>query len=354
MSAVLEAVHKAVARENLSAEQAQAALEEILGGGVSGALVAALLVALRMKGETVEEVTGFARALRSRAQRVECGPDPRPLVDTCGAGGDGAHTFNISTAAALVVAGAGARVAKHGNRSVSSRCGSADVLEELGVRVALPAAEVARCIQELGIGFLFAPAFHPAMRHVQPIRLELKTRTIFNVLGPLVNPAGAEFQVVGVFEPRLVRLVAEAMARLGVRGGLVVHGSDGLDEITTTGPTWAAEVRAGEVRERSLEPEDFGVGRARPEDLRGGDRAENAALVRAILEGGAGPRRDIVLVNAGAALVTAGLAPDYLAGVALARESIDSGRALNALTGLVRQTSGGSGMATGRGTGGEI
>ena len=336
MPAILEAVHRAAAREDLSAAQAEAALEEILTGGVSPALVAALLVALRMKGEAVEEIVGFARALRRRAEPVECGPDPRPLVDTCGAGGDGAHTFNISTATAFVVAGAGARVAKHGNRSVSSRCGSADVLEELGVQVARPAIEVARCIQEIGIGFMFAPAFHPAMRHVQPVRLELKMRTIFNILGPLVNPARAEFQVVGVFEPRLVRQVAEALGRLGVRRGLVVHGSDGLDEITTTGPTLAAVVQDGAVREETLEPEDFGVTRGRPEDLRGGDRVENAAIIRAILRGETGPRRDIVVVNAAAALVTAGMAADWRAGVVLARESIDSGRARAALSGLVQ------------------
>jgi anthranilate phosphoribosyltransferase len=335
MSAVLEAVHRAAAREDLSAAQAEAALDEILSGAVSPALVAALLVALRMKGEAVEEIVGFARALRSRAEPVECGPDPRPLVDTCGAGGDGAHTFNISTATAFVVAGAGARVAKHGNRSVSSRCGSADVLEELGVQVIRPALEVARSIQEVGIGFMFAPAFHPALRHVQAIRLELKMRTIFNILGPLVNPARAEFQVVGVFEPRLVRQVAEALGRLGVQRGLVVHGSDGLDEITTTGPTLAAVVESGSVREKTLAPEDFGVARAQPQDLRGGDRVENAAIVRQVLQGEKGPRRDIVLVNAAAALVTAGLAADYRAGVALAQESIDSGRARAALSGLV-------------------
>ena len=237
-----------------------------------------------------------------------------------------------------MAAAAGARVAKHGNRSVSSRCGSADVLEQLGAQVVLPAAEVARCVQEVGIGFLFAPAFHPAMRHVQPIRAELKIRTIFNILGPLVNPAGAECQVVGVFEPRLVGLVAEALARLGLQRALVVHGADGLDEITTTGPTQAALVQDGMVSERSLSPEDFGVARARPQDLAGGDRTENAALVRAVLEGAPGPPRDIVLVNTTAALVTAGLAPDFPTGMALAAQAIDSGRALERLTEFIRFT----------------
>jgi anthranilate phosphoribosyltransferase len=229
MSAVLEALHRAAAREPLTTQQAEAALEEILAGGASPEQVAALLVALRMKGESPEEVVGFARALRRRAERVVCAPDPRPLVDTCGTGGDGLHTFNISTATALLVAAAGARVAKHGNRSVSSRCGSADVLEELGVNLTLPPPRLADCIKEVGMGFLFAPAHHPAMKHVQPIRAALKMRTIFNILGPLANPAGADFQVVGVFEPRLVRLVGEALARLGVRRALVVHGSDELD-----------------------------------------------------------------------------------------------------------------------------
>jgi anthranilate phosphoribosyltransferase len=338
MSAVLEALHRTAAREPLTAQQAEAALEEILAGSASPEQVAALLVALRMKGESPEEVEGFARALRRRAERVVCDPDPRPLVDTCGTGGDGLHTFNISTAAALVVAAAGARVAKHGNRSVSSRCGSADVLEELGVNLAFPPRRIAACIREVGIGFLFAPAHHPALKHVQPIRAALKMRTIFNILGPLANPAGADFQVVGVFEPRLVRLVGEALARLGLRRGLVVHGSDGLDEITTTGSTLAAVMEDNQVRERTLQPQDFGVPRARPEDLAGGDRAQNAALVRGILQGQPGPQTDIVLVNAAAALVTAGLAPDYRAGVALARQAIDSGRARDTLAALVRFT----------------
>jgi anthranilate phosphoribosyltransferase len=337
MSAVLETLHRAAAREPSTAQQAEAALEEILAGGALPEQVAALLVALRMKGESSEEVEGFARAMRRRAERVVCDPDPRPLVDTCGTGGDGLHTFNISTATALVVAAAGARVAKHGNRSVSSRCGSADVLEELGVNLTFPLRRLAECIKEVGIGFLFAPAHHPAMKHVQPIRAALKMRTIFNILGPLANPAGADFQVVGVFEPRLVRLVAEALARLGVGRALVVHGSDGLDEITTTGPTLAAVV-AGGVREHTLHPEDFGVPRARPEDLAGGDRAQNAVLVQAILQGTPGPQSDIVLVNASAAVVTAGLAPDYRAGLALARQAIDSGRARDTLDALVRFT----------------
>lgn len=338
MSAVLEALHKAVARENLTAGEAHAALEEILSGAASAPQVAALMVALCMKGEAAEEVVGFARALRNRATRVECGIDPRPLVDTCGTGGDGARTFNISTASAFVVAGAGARVAKHGNRSISSCCGSADVLEELGAHLTLPPERIAQCVQEVGIGFLFAPALHPAMRHVQPIRAELKMRTVFNLLGPLANPAGAQAQVVGVYDSRLVMLLAEALALLGLERGLIVHGADGLDEITTTGPTLAAEIDHGAVRQRTLAPEDFGVETATPEKLSGGDRRDNAAIVQAVLGGENGPRRDIVLVNAAAALVTAGLALNLTAGMALARDSIDSGRALHKLNQFVQFT----------------
>ena len=338
MSAVLHALHKAVARENLSAEEAHAALEEILSGEASAPRVAALMVALCMKGEAAEEVVGFARALRDRATRVDCGEDPRPLVDTCGTGGDGARTFNISTASAFVVAGAGARVAKHGNRSLSSCCGSADVLEELGANITLAPERIAQCVQEVGIGFMFAPAMHPAMRHVQPIRADLKMRTVFNLLGPLANPAGAEAQVVGVYDARLVMLLGEALALLGLKRGLVVHGNDGLDEITTTGPTLAAEVADGTVQERTLHPQDFGVEPASAAALTGGDRRENAAIVQAILDGESGPRRDIVLVNAAAALVAAGLATDFRGGMALARESVDSGGALRKLTRFIQFT----------------
>ena len=332
MPAVLDALHKAVTRENLSSEQASAALDEILDGGAPASLVSALLVALRMKGEAVEEVVGFARALRRRALRVECGEDPRPLIDTCGTGGDSAGTFNISTAAAFVVAGAGARVAKHGNRSISSHCGSADVLEELGAKLDPAPAEVARAVNEIGIGFLFAPAFHPAMRQVQPVRTELKMRTIFNLLGPLANPAGAPVQVVGVFDERVVDLVAAALAQLGMRRGMVVHGGDGLDEVTTTGPTTVAEIAGGKVSRRTWFPEDFGVERSTGEQLAGGDRHQNAAIVRAVLGGEKGPPRDIVLVNAAAALIAADLAPDPAAAMRLAGESIDSGQALEKLT----------------------
>jgi anthranilate phosphoribosyltransferase len=347
MPALLQALHKVVAREDLSASEADAALEEILAGSASAAQVGALLVALCMKGEAVQEVVGFARALRRHAAHVDCGPDPRPLVDTCGTGGDGAATFNISTVTAFVVAGAGARVAKHGNRSISSHCGSADVLEALGARIALPPECIAQCVQEVGIGFLFAPALHPAMRNVQPVRADLKMRTVFNLLGPLANPAGAQAQVVGVYDARLVRLLAEALAALGLERGLVVHGSDGLDEITTTGPTAAAEVRDGHVRGRTIRPEEFGIPRAAREDLAGGDSRENAAILKTILEGGLGPRRDIAVVNAAAALATAGLAADFPAGVKLASEAIDSGRAREKLERFVAFTNRAAGAAAG-------
>ncbi len=338
MAAILDALHKALAGRNLDAEEARAALDEILAGSASPALIAALLVALRMKGEAVEEIVGFAQALRDRAVRVACPADPRPLVDTCGTGGDGAQTFNISTATAFVLAAAGARVAKHGNRSISSRCGSADVLEELGVQITLPPDRVASSIQEVGIGFLFAPAFHPAMRYVQAVRAELKTRTIFNLLGPLVNPAGVDIQVVGVADARLIDLVAHALARLGLRRGLVVYGAGGLDEISTVGPTEATEIDRGKVRMRRLTPDDFGVPPAAVADLAGGTPADCAGMVRAVLDGEAGPHRDIVLVNAAAAISIAGLAPDLAASMALARDAIDSGRARQKLDQLIAFT----------------
>jgi anthranilate phosphoribosyltransferase len=325
-------------RRDLDESQARQAMLSILSGEASTAQVAAFLVALRMKGETAGEVAGFARAMREMAQRVDPGPGEGPLVDTCGTGGDGAGTFNISTIAAFVVAGAGVRVAKHGNRSISSRCGSADLMEELGVNIALKPEEMGRSIREAGIGFLFAPAIHTATRHAQPARLELKMRTVFNLLGPLTNPAGASVQLTGAPSPEAAALMAEALAALGLKRGLVVHGSDGLDEITTTGPTLVYEIRDGSVIRRSIEPEEFGVPRASREDLRGGDRQANLAIARAILEGVRGPRRDIVLVNAAAALVAAGKARDFEEGMTLAAASIDSGEALRRVEALARLT----------------
>ncbi len=335
---LLPFLHRAASRRNLTCDEALEAMQIVLRGEASPAQIAGLLVALRMKGETVEELVGFARAMRRMAARVDPGLEGEPLLDTCGTGGDDSGTFNISTVAAFVVAGAGARVAKHGNRSISSRCGSADLLEALGVRVALTPEASARAIREVGIGFLFAPAIHTAMKHAQPVRLELKMRTVFNLLGPLTNPAGATAQIVGAPSPAAAELMAGALAALGLERGFVVHGSDGMDEITTTGPTLAFEVRNGLVEERTLKPEDFGVRTVEPQELRGGDSARNAAIAREILRGACGPRRDIVLVNAAAALVACGKAGDFRRGMEIAARSIDSGAALAKLEQLARFT----------------
>ena len=338
MSAVREALHKAAQREDLIEAEALAVMNEILSGQSTPTLIGALLVALSMKGETVDEIVGFARAMRSQASRIPCKTPASELVDTCGTGGDGSQSFNISTVSAFVVAGAGVHVAKHGNRSISSRCGSADVLEAAGVNVALTPEQMARSIDEVGIGFLFAPAIHTAMKHAGPVRAELKMRTVFNVLGPLTNPAGAAAQVLGVFEDRLAPMLAEALAHLGTARAFVVHGSDGLDEITTTGATRVAEVSGAGVSERTLTPNDFGLPRAEPQDLTGGDREENAAILRAILDGTRGPKRDIVLANASAALVAAGRAGNFREGVGLAEASIDGGKAKEKLDELARFT----------------
>jgi len=324
---LIEYLHRIVAGQNLSEEQAHEAMMTILRGEASTPQIAAFLVGLRMKGETVAELVGFARAMRQMAQRVPVELGSEPLLDTCGTGGDGAGTFNISTVAAFVVAGAGVRVAKHGNRSISSACGSADLMDRLGIKLALDPAELARAIREVGIGFLFAPALHPAMRHAQPARLELKMRTVFNLLGPLANPAGANVQIVGAPCAAAARLMAQALAQLGLYRGFVVHGSDGLDEITTTGPTLVLEIAAGAVREYTVTPDDFGLPPAGAEDLRGGDAETNERIAREILAGARGPRRDIVLANAAAALAAAGKARHFRDAVALAAASIDSGAA---------------------------
>jgi len=324
---LVEYLHRIVAGQNLSEEQAHEAMMTILRGEASTPQIAAFLVGLRMKGETVAELVGFARAMRQMAQRVPVELGSEPLLDTCGTGGDGAGTFNISTVAAFVVAGAGVRVAKHGNRCISSACGSADLMDRLGIKLALDPAELARAIREVGIGFLFAPALHPAMRHAQPARLELKMRTVFNLLGPLANPAGANVQIVGAPSAAAARLMAQALAQLGLYRGFVVHGSDGLDEITTTGPTLVLEIASGAVREYTVTPDDFGLPAASAGDLRGGDAAVNERIARDILAGVRGPRRDIVLANAAAALVAAGKARHFREGVALAADSIDSGAA---------------------------
>ncbi len=335
---LLPYLDRVMARENLSARDGEEAMSVILGGDATTAQIAAFLVALRMKGETAQEVLGFARAMRAKAERVDAGFKGELLVDTCGTGGDGSGTFNISTVSAFVVAGAGARVAKHGNRSISSRCGSADVMEGLGVRIALAPEQMARAIREVGIAFLFAPAIHVAMKHAQPARLELKTRTVFNILGPLTNPAGAQAQLVGAPNENAAVLMAEALAALGLTRGFVAHGSDGLDEITTTGPSTLLEISGGQVTRRIVSPDDFGVPHARRDDLLGGDRDANCEIARAVLGGVRGPRRDIVLVNASAALVAAGRARDFREGFAMAAESIDSGAARRRAEELARFT----------------
>ena len=333
---IQDAIGRAMRREHLEEQEAEAAMSQIMAGSATQAQIGAFLAALGTKGETADEITGCARAMRRSATPVR--PQSRDLVDTCGTGGDGARTFNISTTAALVAAGAGLRVAKHGNRSISSRCGSADVFAALGVRVDLSPERVAACVDEVGIGFLFAPALHPAMRHAMGARRELGVRTVFNILGPLTNPAGASVQVLGVFDGALTETLAQVLRALGSRAAYVVHGADGLDELSTTGPNRVSELRNGQVRTFTLDPLDLGLPRSRLEDLRGGDAETNALLTQAVLKGERGPRRDVVLLNAGAALVAAGRASDLREGLALAAKAIDTGAALGALERLVAFT----------------
>jgi anthranilate phosphoribosyltransferase len=316
-----------VSAHDLPAADAESAMRIILRGEASDARIAAFLIALKMKGETTDELVGFARAMRQMAVPIDAGLAGWTLLDTCGTGGDGANTFNISTLAAFVVAGAGVHVAKHGNRSISSQCGSADLLEAWGIPIDLPPEATARAIREVGIGFLFAPAVHTAMKHAHPVRVDLKMRTVFNLLGPLTNPAGATAQIIGAPSLHAAELMAGAIMALGMQHGFVVHGSDGLDEITTTGPTSAWEIRDGTLEPRVLEPADFAVHTAQTEDLRGGDRQVNLEIANSVLAGALGPRRDIVLVNAAAALVAAGKAETFLEGMALGVVSIDSGAA---------------------------
>lgn len=332
--ALLPYLERVVSRQDLSSGEALAAMRTVLSGGASQPQIAAFLVALRMKGETVDELVGFARAMREMAAPIDCGANGEPLLDTCGTGGDGASTFNISTIAAFVAAGAGVRVAKHGNRSISSRCGSADLLEALGITVAVSPDQAGQAIREIGIGFLYAPAFHSAMKHAHPVRADLKMRTVFNLLGPLTNPARADAQLAGAPSPHAAEWIAEALATLGLRRGFVAHGSDGLDEITTTGPTLVFSIASGRVERMIVTPADFGVAPAAPDDLQGGDSTHNAKIAREVLEGRRGPRRDVVLVNASAALVAAGKAANFADGVELAARSIDSGAAWGKLTAL--------------------
>ena len=354
---IVDALHRIVNhRESLSREDARRVMEEVLSGKCTDAQIAALLVGLHMKGETVEEIVGFAEAIRAAATPINVrsnsvldasGTGREALVDTCGTGGDAAGTFNISTVTAFVVAGAGVRVAKHGNRSstpsvgaqgMTTKCGAADVMEALGVNIELSPALIAQCLEEVGIAFLFAPAIHSAAKYVQAARRETRLRTVFNVLGPLTNPAGASAQVVGVYALDLVDKVAEALSMLGTHRAFVVHGLDGLDEITITGATRVAEVREGNVHSYEIDPDEFGFQRASLDQISGGDAGANAVIVRSILSGEKSPRRDVVLMNAAAALVAAGKAEHLKDAAVIAAQSIDSGNAAKKLDALVRFT----------------
>ena len=341
---ITEAVRRLVDRRDLSRLEAAAAMDAIMSGAATNAQIAAFLTALRMKGETVEELIGFAQVMRQKVVRIRTrgdevaaltGTDREMLIDTCGTGGDATGTFNVSTATAFVVAGAGLKVAKHGNRSVSSLCGSADVVEALGISLELTPQKVGRCVDEVGIGFLYAPLLHTAMKHVMPARREMGVRTVFNMLGPLTNPAGANAQVIGVYTAALTEPLARVLAELGTIRAFVVHGADSLDEISNTGESRVSEVREGLVRTFSVRPEDFGMARATIRDLQGGDREQNAQIIRMLLDGEPGPRRDIVLMNAAAALVAGLRARDLKDGVALAAQSIDGGAARGKLDALI-------------------
>jgi len=322
-------IEKVMRREDLTSSEAAAAMAEVMEGRAADAQIAGLLIGLAMKGERPAEIVGLARTMRAHAVKVSRRFDD--VFDTCGTGGDHSGTFNISSAVALVVAGAGVRVAKHGNRSVSSQCGSADVFETLGVRVSAPAAVVERCLADAGIGFFFAPTFHPSMRHAGATRKALGVRTAFNLLGPLTNPAGASRQLVGVPKPEFTELIARSLLLLGSTRAWVVHGSDGIDEISTTGYTKISECRDGSVNTFYLHPADVGLPKVPQAAIRGGSAADNAELIRAVLAGERGPARDIVVLNAGAALLIAGKAASLADGMALAADSIDRGAAARAL-----------------------
>jgi anthranilate phosphoribosyltransferase len=330
---IQDALGRLLDGHDLDRDEARRVMGTIMEGEATPAQIGGFLVALRLKGETADEIAGCAEAMREHVLPVR--PRRDDLVDTAGTGGDGARTFNISTAAALVAAAAGAGVAKHGNRAVSSSSGSADVLEALGFSLELPPERIERSIDELGFGFLFAPTHHPAMRHAAPVRRELATRTVFNVLGPLTNPAGARAAVVGVYAPELVPTIADVLLRLGATRAFVVHGAGGVDELSPAGPNLVCEVADGEVRRREIDPLDLGVPRSAPEELRGGDPEENAKTIRDIFAGANGGRRDAVLLNAAGAIAAGGLAKDLQEGLGLAREALDSGLAGTRLEELI-------------------
>jgi anthranilate phosphoribosyltransferase len=344
---IKQAITKAINRENLSEPEMRAAMEEMLSGAAPPVLVGSFLTALRMKGETEEEITAAARVARSQARRIdvsnhlvnldreEINIDDETILDTCGTGGDGTNTFNISTATALVAAGAGVRVAKHGSRCVSSACGSADVLEQLGVNLDVPPTAVETCIREIGIGFLYEPLFNTAMARIAEVRRQLGFRTLFNLLGPLTNPAGASIQVLGVYDPALTEKMAGVLKNLGTREAFVFCGEGTLDEISICGPTRISHLKNQTVQTFETTPEALGLPRAAPAEIRGGSARENARIIRDILKGAQGPRRDVVLVNASAAFVAAGLDSNFKAGIQRAAQSIDSGRAQQKLDALI-------------------
>jgi len=332
MDAFKALIGKVATGAPLTLEESAHAFDRMMSGEATPSQMGALLMAMRLRGETIDEITGAVTIMRAKMLRVDA---PAEAIDIVGTGGDASGSFNISTAAAFVVAGAGVPVAKHGNRALSSRCGAADVLAALGVRIELAPEAIARCVQDAGIGFMFAPAHHPAMKHVGPTRVELGTRTIFNLLGPLSNPAGVRRQMVGVFSRQWVEPLAQVLNKLGSERALVVHGSDGLDEITTAGPTSVAALENGQVRVFEVAPESVGLARVRPEALRGGTATDNAVALRAVLEGQPGPYRDVVLFNAAAALTVTGRVRDLDEGMALATKSLESGEAEGRLDRLI-------------------
>jgi anthranilate phosphoribosyltransferase len=332
---IKEAITALVSGKSLAADEAAQVMEEIMQGEATPAQFGAFVTALRLKGETVDEIVGLARTMRARAIPVNI---DGPVVDTCGTGGDGSHTFNISTAAALVAAGAGIKVAKHGNRAMSSQCGSADVLEALGVKIDLNAKQVQICLQEAGIGFMFAPAFHPAMKYAAAPRREIGIRTVFNILGPLTNPAGAKSQMLGVADESLVDKMALVLQHLGCHHALVVHGGDGLDEITISGKTKVCELKDSRIESYTISPDDLGLPSAASDSLKGGSAQENAELLRNILSGASGPQRDVVLMNTAAVLLAGDKVESLQEGIELARKTIDSGQALSKLEQLIERS----------------
>lgn len=341
MVEIKSVIQRVVEGETLSRDEAAATMDAVMSGHITGAQIGALVTALRLRGETIEEITGFASAMRDHALRVEIESNEQPLLDTCGTGGDHSNSFNISTTATFVIAAAGVRIAKHGNRAASSRCGSADLLEGLGVRVELTPGQVAQSVDEVGIGFMYAPAFHPAMKYVGPTRREIGIRTVFNLLGPLTNPAGATHQLIGVGLPEIAEKLAEVLANLGSRRTVLVHAEEGLDEVGIVGTTQITEWDAsrGTVATSRVTPADFGLEQGTFDDIVGGDVEENVSITRAVLAGENGPRRTITLMNAGAGIYAAEAADSFAEGIEIAAQMIDSGAAARKLDHLVAFTS---------------